>query len=84
MGIANYNSEDSYERLDLQASWTSPSERYQVLATVNNALDEDWYNTYGCGANSTGAFGTPGDRVVRCGGNPADPRLYAVQFVAKF
>lgn len=83
MGVSNYNSVGSYERLDLQASWTSVDERYQILATVNNALDDFSYNTYGCGADSQGTYMSP-DFQIRCGGNPLDPRFAAVQFVAKF
>ncbi|GEM_PF-738486 len=82
-GVANYNSEDSYTRLDLQASWTSVSEKYQILATVNNATDELNYNTYACSASSDSTFGTSSFQS-RCGGNPMDMRRYAVQFVAKF
>jgi len=81
--FGNNNSEDSYKRLDLQASWTSAEGTYKVLAAVNNATDEEMYNTYGCLAAANGTYGTD-SFVVRCSGNPMDQRMYNVQFMAKF
>ena len=73
----NFDSEDSYTRIDLQAHWSSATERYKVFAAVNNATDEEMYNTYGCGSN--GDWDTP-TWVVSCSGNPMNQRLWTVQF----
>ena len=54
----------------------------KVLGVVNNATDEDSYNTYGCSANNAGTYGTP-SFIRRCSGNPMDQRLYTVQFMVK-
>ena len=80
--LGNYDNEGSYQILDLQASWTSSSGRYKILAAMTNALDEEVYNTYECLANGGAAYGTP-SFVVRCSGNPVDQRLWEVQFMLK-
>lgn len=74
----NYNSEDSYTRLDAQASWTSMSERYRILAAAKNATDELVYNTYGC--NNTGVPGS----LATCGGGLMNQRLVTVEFMVRF
>jgi iron complex outermembrane receptor protein len=80
--LGNYDREGSYQILDLQASWTSSSGRYKVLAAMTNALNEEVYNTYECLANGNGVYDTP-SFVVRCSGNPIDQRLWEVQFMLK-
>ena len=81
--LSNYNKEDSYTRLDLQASWTSSNGRYKILATVDNATDEEMYNISGCLAAADGVYGTP-SWVIRCGGNPMNQRLWATEFSVRF
>ena len=80
--LGNFESEDSYTRVDLQASWTSTNERYQILGLVTNATDEEVFNTYGCSANADGVYGTP-SFFTSCSGNPLDQRLWEVQFILK-
>ena len=80
--LFNEDSEDSYTRLDLQASWTSPEGQYKILGLVTNATDEEVYNTADCGVNINAVYGTPGF-IIRCGGNPIDQRLWEVQFMVK-
>jgi iron complex outermembrane receptor protein len=80
--LFNEDSDDSYTRLDLQASWTSPEGQYKVLGAVTNATDEEAYNTADCGVNPNSVYGTP-SFIVRCGGNPIDQRLWEVQFMVK-
>jgi iron complex outermembrane receptor protein len=78
--LFNEDSEDSYTRVDLQASWTSPEGRYKILSVVTNATDAEVYNTADCLANIGAVQGTPGF-IIRCGGNPIDQRLWEVQFM---
>lgn len=80
--LGNHNHEDSYSRLDIQTSWTSPEGQYKVLGLVNNATDEEAYNNFGCSANSSGEYGTP-SFIPRCSGNPINQRLWEVQFMMK-
>jgi iron complex outermembrane receptor protein len=80
--LANYESEDSYDLLDLQASWTSVSETYKLMFSVTNATDEEAYNTSSCDANNDGVYGTP-SFIIRCGGNPINQRLYSAQFMIR-
>jgi iron complex outermembrane receptor protein len=80
--LGNYEEEDSYSLLDLQASWTSTSTRYKLLLSVTNATDEEALNTGSCDANSDGVYGTP-SFIIRCGGNPIDQRLYSAQFFVR-
>ena len=80
--LFNEDSEDSYTRLDLQASWTSPEGQYKILGLVTNATDEEVYNTASCGVNSNAVYGTPGF-IITCGGNPIDQRLWEIQFMVK-
>lgn len=78
--LENYDRADSYQNLDLQASWTSNTGRYRVLGSVKNATDETEYNTYACIASTNGEYGTD-SFVTRCGGNLVDQRLYSLQFM---
>ena len=78
--LFNEDSEDSYTRVDLQASWTSPEGRYKILSVVTNATDEEVYNTANCLVNADAVKGTP-SFIIRCGGNPIDQRLWEVQFM---
>ncbi len=80
--LGNYESESAYSRLDLNIGWTSESGRYQIRALVNNATDEDAYNTAGCSVGSDAVYGTP-SFVLRCGGNPMNQRLYEAQFIVR-
>jgi iron complex outermembrane receptor protein len=80
--LFNEDSEDSYTRVDLQASWTSPEGRYKILSLVTNATDEEVYNTANCTTNAGAVQGTP-SFIIRCGGNPIDQRLWEVQFMLK-
>jgi len=80
--LNNYESEDSYTRLDLQASWTSNSGRYAIQATMNNATDTEAYNTRGCSAASNGVYGTD-SWIIRCGGDPLNQRTYAAELILK-
>ncbi len=80
--IFNNDEEGSYTRVDLQASWTSVSERYEILGLVTNATDEEAFNTHGCGTQGTGTYGTS-DFVLTCGGRALDKRLWEVQFILK-
>jgi iron complex outermembrane receptor protein len=80
--LFNEDSEDSYTRVDVQASWTSPEGQYKVLGMVTNATDEEVYNTASCEVNSGAVAGTP-SYIIRCGGNPIDQRLWEVQFMVQ-
>jgi iron complex outermembrane receptor protein len=80
--LFNEVSEDSYTRLDLQASWTSPEGQYKILGSVTNATDEEAYNTASCGVNNNATYGTP-EFIIRCGGNPITQRLWDIQFMVK-
>jgi hypothetical protein len=80
--LGNYDSEDSYTRLDIQTSWTSPEGRYKVLGLVTNATDEEVYNSRGCTVNADAVPDTPSWNV-QCSGNPLDQRLWEVQFMMK-
>ena len=80
--LGNFDSEGSYSILDLQASWTSETGRYKILANMTNALDEEAYNTFGCTVNGGAEFGTS-EFIRRCAGNPINQRLWDVQFMVK-
>lgn len=80
--LGNYDHEDSYTRLDMQASWTSPEGRYKILGLLTNATDEEAFNTRGCGVSSTAVPDTA-SWLPTCGGNPLDQRLWEVQFMMK-
>jgi hypothetical protein len=80
--LGNHESEAGYSRLDLNLGWTSENGRYQIRALVNNATDEDVYNTAGCGVGSDAVYGTP-SFIIRCGGNPMNQRLYEAQFIVR-
>ncbi|MEP5764760.1 MAG: TonB-dependent receptor [Halieaceae bacterium] len=80
--LGNNERDSNYSLLDLQASWTSESGRYKLLGVINNATDENAYNTYGCTANSDGVYGTP-SFITRCSGNPIDQRLYSLQLMIR-
>jgi iron complex outermembrane recepter protein len=81
--LGNHDSDGSYQSLDMQASWTSESGRYKILATATNLTDEEAYNAYSCSANGSGVHGTA-SFVTRCSGNPIDQRLYDIQLMLKF
>ncbi len=80
--LGNNEKEGSYDILDLQASWTSPSNRYKLLLSGTNVTDEEAFNTSGCNANNDGVFGTP-SFILRCDGNPINQRLYSAQFILR-
>lgn len=78
--LENYDEAESYQILDLQASWTSKNGRYKILGVVKNATDETQYNTYACTASTNGEYGTD-SFITRCGGNLIDQRLYSMQLI---
>ena len=80
--LGNHVSEGSYTRLDMRASWTSENGRYQVMGVVNNATDEEMFNTRSCDASDDGIYGTP-SFIVRCSGNPMNQRIYTAQFIVR-
>ena len=80
--LHNNETEPGYSRLDLNLGWTSKTGRFQLRALVNNATDEEVFNTVDCTANAAGVYGTP-SFIVRCGGNPMDQRLYEAQFIVR-
>ncbi len=81
--LTNYNREDSYTRLDLQAYWQSVDNRWKVLLTVDNATDEAFYNTYSCSVNADAVAGTD-SFIRRCGGYLNDERFTAVELSYRF
>jgi outer membrane receptor protein involved in Fe transport len=74
---------DDYTRVDLQAWWTSPEERWTVRSWVQNATDELWYNTRSVTDNSNPGFSGgswyPAVDYNRFSGNPASPRRYNLE-----
>jgi outer membrane receptor protein involved in Fe transport len=80
--LGNHDSADSYGRLDIQASWTSPEGRYKILGLVNNATDEEAFNTHNCSVNASAVPDTP-SWIPTCSGNPRDQRLWEMQFMVK-
>ncbi|NND67362.1 MAG: TonB-dependent receptor [Halioglobus sp.] len=81
--LTNYNMEDSYTRLDIQAYWQSTNDRWKILLTVNNATDQEFYNTYSCSVNSDAVAGTD-SFIRRCGGRLNDERFTAVELSYRF
>jgi len=81
--LTNYNREDSYTRLDVQAYWQSVDNHWKLLLTVDNATDEEIYNTYSCSVNSDAVAGTE-SFIRRCGGNLMDERFAALELSYRF
>jgi iron complex outermembrane receptor protein len=67
---------DSYTRLDLSASWTSNDGQWRVKTWVQNATDEEWFNTKSVDINSNEGTRFPATKYLRYSGNPANPRFY--------
>lgn len=81
--LTNYNREDSYTRLDIQAYWQSVNNRWKVLLTVDNATDQAFYNNYSCSVNADAVAGTD-SFIRRCGGRLNDERFTAVELSYRF
>ncbi len=79
-----FNSEElrgrSYTRLDLNASWRSNDEHWKIEASAKNALDEEWFNTRGVGVNSNETLRYNFTRYLSFSGNPANPRIWNLEF----